>query len=50
VVLGANQEHGRRRQMFEEHSTFDLRPHDVAIHLVAEVGMGREDGLSGQLL
>lgn len=44
VVLGANFQHGRRRQIVEVDATFNFRLHDVAIHFVAEVVVRRESG------
>lgn len=42
VVLGLNLQHGGRRKTFEEHPSFNFRLHDVAIHFIAEIGMGCE--------
>lgn len=42
VVLGLNLQHSREWQVAEEHATFNFRARDVAIYLIAEVGMGAQ--------
>jgi len=39
VVLGLNLQHRLRGKVLKEHPSFNLRPDDIVIHLVAEVGM-----------
>ena len=46
VVLGANLQHGVRRQKFKKHASLDFGLDDIPIDLVAEVGMRREHSLS----
>src|ERR1700722_5055570 len=40
VVHGLNLQDGRRGQIVDENSAFDLRADDAAVHFVGEVGMG----------
>jgi hypothetical protein len=42
VVLGLNLQHRRGGQVIEEHAPFNFRLHNIAIHFIAEVGMGAE--------
>ena len=42
MVLGLNLEHSRGWQIFEENAPFNFRLHDIAIHFIAEVGVGPE--------
>ena len=42
VILGANFQHSRGRQIVEVDAAFDLRLHDVAIHFIAEIVVWRE--------
>jgi len=39
VVLSLNLQHGRRWQVVEEHTPFNFWLRDVAIHVIAKVGM-----------
>jgi len=42
MVLGVDLQNSGGRQVSEEHASFNLRLYDVAIYLVANVGVGLE--------
>ena len=42
LFLGLDLQCSRKCQVFEEHPSLDFRLHDVAIHFIAEVGVGME--------
>jgi len=42
VMLGLDVQHCSRGKLLQENPALNLRTHDVAVHLIAEVGMGPE--------
>src|SRR3954454_14669619 len=47
AILGSNFQHGSRREILQVDTAFNLRLDDVAVHRVAQIGVGRkEPGMS----
>ena len=42
MVLGLNLQRSRGWQVIEKYAPFNFRLHDIAIHRIAEIGMGPE--------